>query len=141
MGACRSAGRPDGGHDVAAVGRDLRHEPEALDGGLGAVGAEVLLEGTPADDVLIADGHVFGNGNEGVQALVVLRAVEVDAERLAVARKGMAVGAGGEILHHRAALGLADVAQRHLMRGMAKGGSGWIEPFFRLGESISGTSR
>jgi hypothetical protein len=71
----------------------------------------VLLKRTPADDVLIADGHVFGDGNEGVEALVVFRAIDVEAKSFAVARKGMAVGASVEAGHHRATLWFRNVAQ------------------------------
>ena len=68
-------------------------------------------EGAPLDHVFVADGHPRLDGGERVHALVVLRAVHVHAHGLAVAREGVAIGAGVHALDHHAAAGLADIAQ------------------------------
>jgi len=59
--------------------------------------------------------------SEGVEALVVARSVHVQTHGSAVAREGMAVGAGGQILHDGVAAGLADVAQLPLDEGQSAG--------------------
>jgi hypothetical protein len=49
--------------------------------------------------------------HQSVNPLVVLRAVDVQPQRFSIGRKGMAVGAGGEVFHHDLALGLSNTAQ------------------------------
>ena len=52
-------GRAHGCDHVAAVGRDLRHEAEALDDGFFAERVGMLFEGTPVDHILVGDGHLL----------------------------------------------------------------------------------
>src|SRR5579863_74869 len=99
-------GAGEGADDVAAAGRDLRHEADA-DFAHGAVDV-------PLHYFAVIDGDVAADGRDGVEAFVVLRAVEVDAHGFAVAREGMAVEAGGYIVQNGVAVGPADVAQTPL---------------------------
>src|ERR1035438_10324564 len=77
---------------ILSGGRDLRHKAKTLGRSLFGIGA-------PSDHVIVADGANLLYGDEGVKRFIVLRPVHVDAERLSVAREGMAVGAGGQVLH------------------------------------------
>ena len=51
------------------------------------------------------------DGGDGIQALVVLRAVEVDSHGFAVGGEGMAVGAGVHAFEHHLAARFGDIAQ------------------------------
>ena len=62
------------------------------------------------------------HGDQGVQALVVLRAVDVHAQRLAVAREGVAVGAGVDAVHQQTAAGSPTSRRRQAISGIALGG-------------------
>ena len=83
----------------------------------------------------------FCDGGQRVQALVVLRTVHVKAQRLAVGRERVAVGAGVQIGHHDVAGGLGHVADTPGdQRKCALSASGLMKPF-SVSEGISGTSR
>ena len=56
------------------------------------------------------DANSF-EGDEGVEALVVGGAVDVDAEGFAVTGEGVAVAAGGQVGHHDLAAGPVDVTE------------------------------
>ena len=99
------AGIVHGGDDVAARGRELGHEPHAQ------FAPQLAPEGAPRDLVLGADGGLRLDVDDGVQALVVQRPIHVQAQGLAVGRKGMAVGAGVQSFHQQATLLFGDVAQ------------------------------
>ena len=87
----------DGVDDVFAVGRNLAHEAETL--------LRVLFgEGTPAKQVVVGDGADFLDRDESVESLVVGGTIDVDAHRLAIAREGVAIAAGGQVGHHHLAL-------------------------------------
>jgi len=82
------------------------------------------------EDVFVGDGHLFFDGDEGVEAFVVARAVEVEPHGFAVAREGVAVGAGGHVAHDDAALRFGDVADLPLDEGDGEGGQGCDGAFF-----------
>ena len=95
----------DHGHYKLPVRRNLRHEP---DPGLRHRG---VLEGSPRNSVLVADGHLGLDGGQDVEPFVVGGAVQVHPQSLAVAGKGMAVGAGMNSRKKHTAAGVADIAQ------------------------------
>ena len=98
----------DGGHHVAAVRRNLRHESQAR--------LRVHLAGKlrPRDHVLRAHRHFLRHGHQRVQPLVVLRTVHVQSQRLAVAAERMAVGARMQVRHHYMARRLRNIAHAPL---------------------------
>src|SRR5215469_11969990 len=112
--------RADGCHYIASVWRNLRHESESLHRRVGAPDAGIL-KGTPPNDILTADAHRFLDRNQRVQTLVILRSVDVDSHRLSITRERVAVGAGVDVLHHGAALRLAEVPQLPLDQRNGRG--------------------
>src|ERR1035438_6919941 len=82
-----------GGDYVLAMGRHLGHKTESLGGRPIGLHRRLAAKGTPSDHVFIPDGHLLANGDQRVQALVVLGAVHIQSECMAIAREGMAVGA------------------------------------------------
>jgi len=99
------AGFVDSGHHPASIGRHLRHEGHAQ------FAAEFSAERAPRDDVFLAYGGLRPDGHEGVQPLIVQRTIDIYAERLAVARHGVAVGASVDTFHQQMTAALADVEQ------------------------------
>ena len=49
--------------------------------------------------------------NEGIETLIVLRAIDVDPQGLTVTRDRVTVGTGGKRVHHNFAFRRGDIAQ------------------------------
>ena len=92
-----------GAHDVTPIRGDLGHESHA--------NLSRLAVGIPLHNILALNGNMAFDRDNRIEPLVVGRPIDVDAHRLAVAGKRMAVGAGGHILQERAALRLANIPQ------------------------------